>query len=206
MALSATWRSGISGGLLATLVMIGQGCAAPEVLPELPLKQADAIVVLGNRPPTDDDGNVMPETRRRVARGVQVFFAGRAASILFAGGPAPHNQVEARVMAELAGSLGVPKAAMLLEERSTDTIENARFARELLCGKLEFCEPSIILVSSPYHLQRAKKLFECAGFRVQTTASVDPGRDYAERFTRSERLVRLYYFFIDECARAAAGE
>ncbi|MEM6954170.1 MAG: YdcF family protein [Myxococcota bacterium] len=196
MVLRAALFAAVAFGCVEAL-----GCASGLILPERPIRPADAIVVLGNRPPTDAAGNVMPETRRRVEQGVALFHAGAAPRMLFAGGPAPHGRVEAQVMADLAESLGVPRDAMTLEERSTDTIENARFSAEAMCDGRD-CYPSIVLVSSPYHLQRARELFECAGFRVQTSASADPGGAYGRRFARSERFIRAYYALFDACAAA----
>ena len=165
------------------------------------LRSADAIVVLGNRPPTDAEGNVMPETRRRVTRGVALYRAGLADALLMTGGPAPHDRIEAEVMRDLAIELGVPASAIRLEKRSTDTIENARHSMALLCDEAP-CYPSVIVVSSPYHLERARRLFECAGFRVQTAETEVPEGPYGRRFSFSEMMVRFAYAFIDECARA----
>jgi uncharacterized SAM-binding protein YcdF (DUF218 family) len=166
------------------------------------LRGADVIVVLGNRPPTDADGHVMPETRRRVEAGVALFQAGLAEGMVMAGGPAPDGRVEAEVMRDLAVELGVPARAIRMERRSRDTIENARNTLELLCDGPYPCYPSIIVVSSPYHLRRARYLFECAGARVQTAASEDPGGSYGRRFALSERMVLFAYGFVDECHQA----
>ena len=170
-----------------------------------PLRVADAIVVLGNRPPMDAAGNVMPETRRRVTQGVALFQAGFAETLVMAGGPAPHDRVEAEVMRDLAVEQGVPASAIRLEGESRNTIENARNTLRLLCAGEVPCYPSIIVVSSPYHLRRARRLFECAGARVQTSASADPGGSYGRRFALSEALVSFAYAFVDECRDAQPG-
>ena len=180
------------------------GCGSTLLPPTTPLRQADAIVVLGNRPPTDAAGHVMPETRRRVERGVALFHAGLADTLVMTGGPAPHGRVEAEVMRDLALSLGVPAEAVRVEPRSTDTIENARYTVALLCEGEALCFPSVIVVSTPYHLERAGHLFACAGARVQlagTEIPLEPG--YARRLAFTERVVRVYYALFDECAAAS---
>lgn len=185
------------------LVVLVSGCAQ-RLVPELPEpRRADAIVVLGNRPPVDAEGKVRPELRRRIEAGVQLFEAGLAPRIVMTGGPAPSGHIEAEVMRDLAIELGVPRDAILVEGRSRDTIENAGFTLRLLCGNDPNCVPSVIVVSTRYHLARAKRLFECAGARVQIAASALPEDEpnYAKRLGFSERFVRLYYGFIRPCDR-----
>ena len=186
--------------LLGSLGSLGSlGCAS---LPQpAPLRQADAIVVLGNRPPVDEQGRVRPETRARVEAGVRAYRQGLAPVLLMTGGPAPSGAVEAEVMRALAIELGVPAEAILTEPRSSDTIDNARFSMALLCeGEAEPCIPAVIVVTSPYHLERAGRLFECAGARVQLAPAEVPTTT-AHRLR--EGSVRLYYGLIDECRRAA---
>ncbi len=129
------------------------GCGPIAVAPQPPLEVADAIVVLGNRPPVDRDGNVQPETRRRVATGVGLWFRGLAPVIVMTGGPAPFGVVEADVMRDAAVRLGVPPERVLTERASTDTIGNARGTVSMLCRqglqRAGACRPSVIIVSSP---------------------------------------------------------
>ena len=181
----------------------------PPAAAPLSLPRADAIVVLGNRPPVDAEGRVRPELRRRVETGVRLWKEGRAPLLVMTGGPAPSGHVEAEVMRELAMELGVPHDAIRIEGRSRDTIENAGFTLAMLCEEHtmhethEICEPRLLVVSSPFHLPRAGELFECAGARVvvaPTPLPDDP--EYAETFTRSESFVRFAYAFVDPCERA----
>jgi len=196
-----TSRRAAAFGLFATLATLA-ACAsvpAPQVL-----GPADAIVVLGNRPPVNEDGTVRFETRTRVEAGVRVYERGLAPVVLMAGGPAPSGHIEAEVMRDLAIELGVPPEAIRIEPRSTDTIENARFGVAALCaGQPEPCRPKIILVTSPYHLRRAEHLFECAGARVQLHAADFPSNPVR---VLMESTIRVVYGFIPECRRAAGGE
>ena len=167
-----------------------------------PLRKADAIVVLGNRAPADDAGNVRPETQRRVEAGVGAFNQQMAPILLMSGGKTG-RWVEAEVMRDLAVKLGVPAAAIVLESRSTSTITNARHAIEVLRRRLNRKDVSVILVSSPYHLARAGRLFECTGASVQLLGSRVPGSlMYKLGFTIYEYFQRAVYLFIDECAEA----
>jgi uncharacterized SAM-binding protein YcdF (DUF218 family) len=59
-------------------------------------------------------------------------------------------------MQEHALYLGVPKKAILLEDKSTSTEENALFTKQIL---KRYGYTSLILVTSPYHSKRAFKIF-----------------------------------------------
>lgn len=174
----------------------------PRLVDVSRLEPAEAIVVLGNRPPRGADGKVAAETRRRVEAGVALYERGLAPRLLVTGGPTKEG-VEADVMAALARELGVPSDALMLERRATDTITNARESVDLLCAGHAPCRPRLIVVSNPYHLARAKRLFECAGAEV-TVANSEMPRPYSYRLKWSayEAIVSLYYLFIDECSRA----
>lgn len=188
---------------LLVLSILVQGCS--ESWPELPEDlRADAIVVLGNRPPTDEHGRVMPETERRVQRGVEVYNDGLAPLVVMTGGRAPRGDIEAEVMKNFAVELGVPEDAIRIETESRNTIENARFTKQLLSGDGGAeRRPRVILVTSPYHLGRAEHLFDCAGFDVEPAAAAAPP-SFLRRigFRVYEVMVSVYYVFIDQCGRA----
>lgn len=189
--------------LVALLTLTAACSPLPPTRTHAPPADADAIVVLGNRPPVDERGQVRPELRRRVETGVRLWREGRAPLLVMTGGLAPSGHVEAEVMRELAVSLGVPREAIRVEGRSQDTIENAGFTLALLCGDRATCEPHLLVVSSPFHLPRAEELFACAGARVALapTPLPDDEPEYVERFVRSEGFVRFAYAFVDPCAR-----
>lgn len=166
----------------------------------------DAIVVLGHRPPLDARG-LEYETRARVDHGIALFRRDAAPRIVFAGGESTPGVVESDVMAAYAEQQGVPAAAILRERASRDTIENARFAIALLRRELDMTRrPRIVLVTSDYHIERAARLMRCAGAEVATepVALALDARARRKR-ERTERWVRFYYWFIDECERAEAS-
>lgn len=70
---------------------------------------------------------------------------------------------EAPVLARVLADLGVPREKILLEERSRDTVENARYTKEILEAK-GLRRP--LLVTSAYHMKRAATAFHRAGIAV----------------------------------------
>jgi uncharacterized SAM-binding protein YcdF (DUF218 family) len=110
------------------------------------LKPADAIVVLAG------------EEKERVEYGAKLFKEGwaRKNRIIMSGGPAVWKYSWASLMKDQAESLGIPEKAILLEEKSRSTEENAIYTREIL---LKHGYKTIILVTSPYHSRRASVIF-----------------------------------------------
>lgn len=131
-------------------------------------KGADAIVVLGGG--IRDRGTLRPtielpdEAIHRTLCGAELYRQGAAPALLMAGGDASvtaSGPTESRAMKELAVRLGVPAEAVLTEERSRTTYENARESRLVLGDRT-----SILLVTSAYAVPRATALFRKQGFRV----------------------------------------
>ena len=111
------------------------------------MKPADVIVVLAG------------EETERVEYGVKLFKEGwaRKDKIILAGGPFVWKYSSASLMQEHAISLGIPKDAIILEDQSKTTEEDAFFTKKILD---EHKYMSCILVTSPYHSRRAYTIFK----------------------------------------------
>ena len=127
----------------------------------------EAIVVLaagvlepGSLRPTMD---LSSASKNRTTCGVDLYQQGYAAKLVFSGG---NGQVfkdapkDAREMKRWAERLGVSNEAIVVEEQSRTTYENATETRRLLGPA------SILLVTSASHLPRAAALFSKQGFKV----------------------------------------
>jgi uncharacterized SAM-binding protein YcdF (DUF218 family) len=111
------------------------------------LKPADVIVILSG------------EETERVEYGVKLFKEGwaRKDKMILSGGPIIWKYTYASLMQEYALHLGVPKKAILLEDKSRSTEENAQFTKGII---KRYGYKSLILVTSPYHSKRAFKIFK----------------------------------------------
>jgi uncharacterized SAM-binding protein YcdF (DUF218 family) len=140
----------IAFALISVLLYVGHGFLFEKAGRYLyfkdELKPADVIVVLAG------------EETERVEYGVKLFKEGwaRKDKMVLAGGPLVWKYTWASLMKEQAMYLGVPKNAILLEDKSRTTEEDARFTKEIL-NKYRY--KSCILVTSPYHSRRATKIF-----------------------------------------------
>lgn len=127
----------------------------------------DAIVVLGGAVAPQLAGDARARLHRgsdRVREAALLFHAGCAPRLLASAGGGIHWPAiasEAEAMRALLLEFGVPEGALLVEDQSRTTFENARYSAELLGER-----PRILLVSSAWHLRRAVPLFERAGFEV----------------------------------------
>ena len=83
-------------------------------------------------------------------------------------GPAHSAGSEAEAMRQFMWDLGVPDQALVLENRSRNTSQNAEYSAEILAGQGIH---RILLVTSAYHMPRAKGLFEAQGLEVVPVAT-----------------------------------
>ncbi len=195
-------------GALAVAALLAGGCSklisAPLLLPEKPLHPADAIVVLGSGPPVNEEGKPTDELMRRVEKGVELYQQGLAPVLIMSGGKTSPEYYECAVMKQVAVAKGVPAESVLEERESLNTIGNARYSAALVRAR---GGKSAIIVSSPFHLKRAKRLFEATGLEIQTAGcKVPDSARYAIGFSIYEYLARVKYLFIDDLAEVRGGK
>ena len=133
-------------------------------------QEAEVIVVLGAG--LLRDGRPGWALTRRSLHAADLWRAGNAPYVLCAGGQAqPFPRSEAAACRELLLANRVPASAILLEERSRSTEENAIYSRQILNAMgLE----QVVLVSDSYHMLRASWLFQLQG--ISTYRSPAPAR------------------------------
>ena len=128
---------------------------------------ADTLIVLGaglNR-----NGNPTAAQRYRTARAAVLWHEGHAPNVICTGGtPWYASRSEADACKELLLEAGVPEDAILLENRSRSTQENAIYSKEIMDAH---GWTTAVVVSDRYHLLRADWLFNSAGITAVTTPS-----------------------------------
>jgi uncharacterized SAM-binding protein YcdF (DUF218 family) len=146
----------------------------------------DAIVVLGC--PVGPDGAPSPSLRRRALLGAELFLAGRAPRLVVSGGVTRSGlPSEAAAAAEVAIEVGVPSAAVTLEDRSRSTIENARFSADILGN-----DARIVIVSDQHHLRRARWIFAPHFAQVESEGAVGTWRSRVKGTLRELPLLPIY--------------
>ena len=154
------------------------------------VKTADAIVVLSgmieerkSAPLGEWSGAV-----DRFEGGVGLLRAQKAPLLIFTGGFVPwrpEDRPEGDILKERAVNLGVPRDKILVTGKVENTEAEASAVKKMI-KDLKFRElmdkPRIILVTSAYHMRRAKMLFERQGLEVEPFP-VDFQLPYQERIT-----------------------
>ena len=135
--------------------------------------RAEAIVVLGGGVSPASIGGLYPGLESgadRVWHAARLFHASKAPLVLLTGGSDPSHSAasEAEVMGQFMRDLGVPGQALVLENQSRNTSQNAEYSAEILAGQ---GINRIVLVTSAYHMPRAKGLFEAQGLEVIPVAT-----------------------------------
>jgi uncharacterized SAM-binding protein YcdF (DUF218 family) len=150
------------------------------------LPKADAIVVLGGgHYGWLRDGDVQPEQLRssRLATGVRAWQAGRAPVIILSG-----SRVETATMATAVARFEVPDHAVLLEDRSRSTRDNARFTAAL--AERHTIE-RVLLVTSSLHMPRALQSFRDSGLDAIAVPvpEIAPRAHWRDRWLPSRRAL-----------------
>ena len=152
-------------------------------------KEADAIVVLGAG--LLRDGRPGWSLTRRSRHAADLWRAGIAPTVICTGGKAEaFPRSEADACRELLQSSQVPAGAILLEEQSRSTEENAIYSRRII-DRLGF--EDIVLVSDSYHMLRANWLFQLQGIR--SYRSPVPARRIGSPLAYPSALIREFLAF-----------
>ncbi len=131
------------------------------------IDSADAIVVLSGMLGINEVGDstyVEWGDPDRFFGGIALFKAGKAQKLVFTGGKMPWDKskkTEGEVLKEFAISNGIPSDKILVTKDVENTADEAVAVKELISPNKK-----IILVTSAYHMYRAKILFEGKGFNV----------------------------------------
>ena len=131
------------------------------------IDSADAIVVLSGMLEINEVGDstyVEWGDPDRFYGGIELFKAGKAQKLVFTGGKMPWDKAkktEGEVLKKYAMSNGIPSEKILVTKNVENTADEAVAVKELISPSRK-----IILVTSAYHMYRAKKAFEREGFKI----------------------------------------
>ena len=135
-------------------------------------KKTDAIVVLssGNRKFLGGESKILEwHDPDRFFAGIALLRESKASKLIFTGGATPYNPatlLQGNIYIEDAIAYGLPKDKLFSTPKVFNTLQEARAVRNFF-PKRSFEKPKITLVTSAFHMQRAKKVFEREGFKVQ---------------------------------------
>ncbi len=145
----------------------------------------DAIIVAGCR--VDPSGTASLTLARRTRHAIALYRQGVAPKLVLTGGVGTYPPSEAEAAAVIARRAGVPESALVLEDRSTSTEENARFAAELIGNGAR-----IVVVSDAYHIFRSERVFRRYFAEVAGSGSIGTRSVRARGALREVLAVGIY--------------
>lgn len=146
--------------------------AAVCICAKLPRKQgrADCMIVLGAR--IRPDGQMSHALQYRCETALQLWRKGLAKTIFLCGGQCTMDPCpEAGVMKAFFMENGVPENCLIVEDQSTNTIQNLRNAKTIMDARGYSCAA---MITSDYHLTRALWIARDVGIDVWGIAAPSP--------------------------------
>ncbi len=141
----------------------------PQPLAKLPAHDAGIILTgITERSKSPHDRVYLEKGADRVVHALWLYRAKKIRTIIISGGSGsfrPGYSTEATELRKILLLAGIPAAAILVEDKSRNTRENALFTAALLKQHPEL--QSCVLITSAFHMRRARACFKVAG--VQTT-------------------------------------
>ncbi len=133
-------------------------------------QEADVIIVLGSG--LRRDNRPGPALARRSRHAADLYAQGLASTVICTGGyTAGRTRSEAEGCREMLIENGVPEDAILIEDQSRSTEENALYSHEIM---RENGFENAILVSDGFHLLRAQWIFSQVGVPVYPSPGDSP--------------------------------
>jgi uncharacterized SAM-binding protein YcdF (DUF218 family) len=171
-----SWKIGVLNCIIALLIWLSsltpfadmllakreQGLLLPEKI------NGDAIVVLGGGISGDardmsGSGVLTEDSLSRIVTAARLERKLKVPVLVSGGAVFKDTKPEARIMKRYLVDLGVPEDRIIEESKSRDTLENARYTRDI-CTRRGYRK--IVLVTSAYHMKRAVTAFRKNGVEV----------------------------------------
>ncbi|MFH1089581.1 MAG: YdcF family protein [Candidatus Uhrbacteria bacterium] len=123
------------------------------------MNKKNAIIILAGG--ITKEGSLPDIPKFRADKGFELFKAGVADKIIISGRYSflldyTPPTTEAQIMKDYLVALGIDKEKIFLEEKSTDTIGNAYYTKQILLDKNW---KNIVVVTSDFHIERTKYIF-----------------------------------------------
>ena len=177
-------------GVLATTVLCG--VVLTETRGDEP-RQCDYVIVLGAGLRKDTPTRALAD---RLEKAREYLIDNPESIAIVSGGQGKGETVtEAFAMKKYLVSKGIPGSRIIEEEKAENTNENMDFSLEIIKA---YGGGSIAVISSDYHIFRARRLAESAGFSpVMISAKTSSSPLFANCIIREAlALVKAYLVFI----------
>ncbi|MCE7053635.1 YdcF family protein [Algoriphagus sp. AGSA1] len=126
----------------------------------------------------------------RITHALQLYRMGKIKKILITGGQGlnPVNpQSEAELLQRFLLMAGLPEEDVMIEDQSKNTAQNAQFTKAFLEDRGIDTNQEFLLITSAFHMYRAKGCFDKVGLKTQTFPT-----DYYSHDTKYDLPAFLY--------------
>lgn len=124
---------------------------------------ADYVIVLGSQ--IRDNGPSM-DYKARLDSAYEYLEANRNSRVICTGGKGSNEPIsEAQGGAEYLLNRGIDKGKIILEDQSTNTVQNLRNAKALIEKEKPIDKTDVVIVSTDYHLCRAAYIARKLGYK-----------------------------------------
>ena len=135
------------------------------------IKSTDGIVVLSSRRSLPPGNSKIVEwgDADRFFAGIDLYKANKSTRLIFTGGINPFTPdlpPEGDIYIKEAISMGIPKENLFTTYPVTNTLLEAKAVKRLLNNEISSNKKKVILVTSAFHMHRARKIFEDEGIVV----------------------------------------
>jgi uncharacterized SAM-binding protein YcdF (DUF218 family) len=141
-----------------------------------------SLVLLGCR--IAGPAALSPPARRRALQAARALHSGLTGHILACGGKSWDGVRETDALCAFLLEQGVPEKSLERESSSLSTRQNAHYAAELLLPR---GQRRVWLVTCDWHMPRALRCFEGAGFEAQPLPALSPPIPVGAQLIRGTR-------------------
>jgi uncharacterized SAM-binding protein YcdF (DUF218 family) len=153
---------------------------------EVPL-HADYIIILGARVKGEIPSLAL---QYRIDAAANYMKKNKETIAIASGGQGPGEDItEAEAIKKGLLVHGISSNRIILEDKSTDTVENIRFSKKLIPDLLE----TGLLVTNDYHLYRAKSIAKDQGLNLQGIPAETPTIAIPKSYLREYLAITKYY-------------
>ena len=133
------------------------------------VESGDAVIVLGAALVGEEPSVTL---RQRLHKAYEFLLANPEAICIVSGGQSANEIIsEAEAMARYLIRMGVARERLFLEARSTDTVENFIYSKEILDEYFQGDEYTVVFVTNSFHIYRSGLIAEKIGLQAQGLAA-----------------------------------
>ena len=174
-------------GLLLTIIIYGLIILLGSF--DSNIDNADCVLVLGHQLENDKADDVL---KYRLRKTIKYLDNNPNTKVILSGGITKNNTIsEASYMKDYLVKNGIDPRIITLEDTSIDTVENIE-------NCLAYLKPTdkITLISSNYHVLRAKMICKLLGLKVKGIGCYTPILDLLKHIPIEEVYIFIHYFRI----------